>query len=128
MHFITRAMPIDDIDGKSHKTELKSDRLFNQSYKVKITPLVIYGLGDVHTHTHKNIHARMHVCILMVILITIRMHTKPCIVSLAVIVLLNNSAAKESIYYLEHNDTTPLTRRVCFEGYIFTNCSTSFLV
>jgi len=40
-HFVTRAMPIDDIDGKSHKTELESSRNHstNQSYKVKITPL-----------------------------------------------------------------------------------------
>ena len=43
----TRVYYVDDIDGKSHKMEQK---LFNQSYKVKITPLVIYGLGGVHTH------------------------------------------------------------------------------
>ena len=45
-HFVTRVTPIDDIDGKSHKTELKSN-----CSKVKIMPLVIYGLGGGHTHT-----------------------------------------------------------------------------
>ena len=39
MHFITRVMPINDIDGKSHKME-------------QITRLVIHGLGGVHTNTH----------------------------------------------------------------------------
>jgi len=45
--FVTSAMPIDDIDGKCHKTELKSSRnhLTNQ---VKITPLGFYGYGGVH--------------------------------------------------------------------------------
>ena len=47
-------MPIDEIDGKSHKTEMKSKQLqlFNQSYKAKITPLVIYGLGGARTHAY----------------------------------------------------------------------------
>jgi len=27
-------------------------KLLNQSYKVKIPPLVIYELGGGHTHTH----------------------------------------------------------------------------
>ena len=51
MHFVTRAMPIGDIDGKSHKTE-KQPKLFNQPYKIKTTPLVIYGLRGVHTHAY----------------------------------------------------------------------------
>ena len=53
-HFVTRVTPIDDIDVKSHKTELKSSRNYStyQSFKVKITPLVIYSLGSGHTHTH----------------------------------------------------------------------------
>ena len=41
---------MDDIDGKSHKTELKSSR--NYSNKAKTIPLVIYGPGGVHTHIH----------------------------------------------------------------------------
>ena len=45
------ATPFNEIDGKSHKTELKSSHLL---FKVKITPLVIYGLGGVHTHTLVN--------------------------------------------------------------------------
>ena len=51
MHFVARGTPIDDIDGKSYKTELKrKPQLFKQLYKIQITPLVIYGLGGVHTH------------------------------------------------------------------------------
>ena len=49
-HFVTRVTPIDNIDGKTHKTELQSS--CNYSFKVKITPLVIYGLRGGHTHTH----------------------------------------------------------------------------
>ena len=45
MHFITRAMPINDIDG----TE-KHPQLSNELFEVKVTPLVIYGLG-AYTHT-----------------------------------------------------------------------------
>ena len=50
MHFVTSTTPIDDIDGKSHKKEMKS------TYKAKIPPLVIYDLGGVHTHTYTHIH------------------------------------------------------------------------
>ena len=42
------AIPIDDIDGKSHKMDEKQQKLF----KVKIMPLVIYGFGGIHTHAH----------------------------------------------------------------------------
>ena len=50
-YFVTRAMLIDEIDIKSHEMELeKQPPLFNQSYKVKITSLVIYGLGGIYTH------------------------------------------------------------------------------
>ena len=51
MDFITRATPINDIDGKSHKMELKS------SFKVKITPLAINSFSGVHTQTHACIPA-----------------------------------------------------------------------
>ena len=50
MHFITRAMPIDDIDSKSHKMELKSSHNYLLIFLVKIMPLVIYGLRGVQTH------------------------------------------------------------------------------
>ena len=55
-------MPIDEINDKSHKTE-RQQKLFNQSYKVKITPLVIYGLGGMHRHTdtHTHVHDRIKV-------------------------------------------------------------------
>ena len=56
MHFVTRAVPIDDIDGKSHKTELKSNH--NHSTKLKIMPLVIYGLASTHTQTHIHDHIK----------------------------------------------------------------------
>ena len=32
MHFVTRATPVDDIDGKSHKIELKSSRNYSTNY------------------------------------------------------------------------------------------------
>ena len=36
MHFVTRTMPINEIDGKSHKTELKSSRKYSTNHiKVK---------------------------------------------------------------------------------------------
>ena len=62
-HFVTRVTPIDDIDVKSHKTELKSSRNYStyQSFKVKITPLVIYSLGSGHTHTHTHTHCQNEV-------------------------------------------------------------------
>ena len=35
--------------------------MFNQSYGVHITPLVINSLGaDTHTHTHKHTYRRLH--------------------------------------------------------------------
>ena len=30
----------------------KQQKLFNQSYKAEITPLIIYGLGGIHTQAH----------------------------------------------------------------------------
>ena len=57
MDFVNRAMPIDDINSKSHKTELKSSRkLFSQSYEVEIVPPAIYGLEGVHTHEYAFAH------------------------------------------------------------------------
>ena len=52
MHFITRVTPIDSTDGKTHKTTEKQPQLFSLSFKVKIMPLVIYGLRGGHIHTH----------------------------------------------------------------------------
>ena len=41
-------------NGKGHISKLRSNKnLFNQSYKVQIPPLVIYGLG-VDTYPHEN--------------------------------------------------------------------------
>ena len=56
MHFIIRATPIEDIDGKSHKMELKS----SQSCKAKIMPLVFYGLRGVHTESWRCTHTHTH--------------------------------------------------------------------
>ena len=48
-------MSIDEIDGKSHKTELKSSYNYSTNrIKSRLRQLVIYGLGGVHTHTHKH--------------------------------------------------------------------------
>ena len=64
MNFVSRATPIDDIDGKSYHGYVaeKQPPLFNQSFKVKITLLVIYGLGGVHTRrfTHAHAHTQIH--------------------------------------------------------------------
>ena len=32
MHFVTRALPINDIDGKSYKTEVKSSRNYSTNH------------------------------------------------------------------------------------------------
>ena len=56
MYFITTATAIDDINGKDENGTEKQQKLFNQSYKIKIMPLVIYG---AHTHTYTRIHIRM---------------------------------------------------------------------
>ena len=42
------------LNGKSHNKfrALKKQKLFNQSYKVQIKPLVIYAIKGEHTHTH----------------------------------------------------------------------------
>ena len=56
-YFITRAMPLHYIDGEDHKSETeKQQELFNQSYEIQNTPLVIYGLGGGHTHIKTNTH------------------------------------------------------------------------
>ena len=58
MHFITRATPI-DIKHRQQEpkngTE-KQQELFNQSYKVKITPLVISVWPWEHTYMHAYQH------------------------------------------------------------------------
>ena len=55
-HFITRAMPIDDIDGKSHKTELKSSHNYSTNcVKSKSHHYLFMALG-VYTHTHTHTH------------------------------------------------------------------------
>ena len=53
MHFVAKATPINDIDGKSHKTTVKQQKLFNQSYKVKITLLQLFMASGVYTHRVK---------------------------------------------------------------------------
>ena len=53
MYFITRATSINYIDGKGHKSELRSSRNdLTKSYDVLITPLVIYGLGGSNSHCY----------------------------------------------------------------------------
>ena len=57
-HFVTRARPIDDIDGKSHKTKLKSSRNYSTNHFKSNSCHYLYvcGLGGGHTHTHINTH------------------------------------------------------------------------
>ena len=52
MHSVTRVTPIDDIDGKSHKTAAKIILPIIQSQNH--ATIVIYSLGGGHTHTHTN--------------------------------------------------------------------------
>ena len=38
--------------SKARAITKKQPKLFNQSFKVKTVPLIIYGLRGGHTHTH----------------------------------------------------------------------------
>ena len=52
MHFVTRVMPIIDIDGNSHGAEWKSSCNYSANLiKLKIAPSVIYG-PEMYTHMH----------------------------------------------------------------------------
>ena len=65
MHFITRAMHTHYIDSKDHiRIEIeKQQKLYNQSYKVQIMPLVIYGHRGRHTYIRMcNTHAHIDIC------------------------------------------------------------------
>ena len=42
--------------ARAIKRDWKQPQLFNHLYKVKIIPLVIYGLGGVHTYMHTYTH------------------------------------------------------------------------
>ena len=55
MHFVTKAMPIDCIDSKWHKLDLKG----NQSRKIQIMPLIIYPLGGIYTYILTQTHTRV---------------------------------------------------------------------
>ena len=48
-HFITRATPIDKIDGKSHKMELKSSH--NYSASLNHATSYLWPRGRTRTHT-----------------------------------------------------------------------------
>ena len=59
--FVTRVTPIDDIDSKCHKMELKSSRNYSTNHLMsKIKPLIIYGLGGEHAHAHTRTHTHTH--------------------------------------------------------------------
>ena len=54
-------MPIDDINGKSYKTELKSSSDYSTNNLKSISRCqVIYGLWGVHTHTHAHTHTHTY--------------------------------------------------------------------
>ena len=42
MHFVTRVMPINEIDGKSYKTEVKSSRNYSTNY-IKLKLKLVYS-------------------------------------------------------------------------------------
>ena len=46
--------------ARAMKLDEKLPQLFNQSFKVKFMPLVIYGRKGVHAHIHARTHRRMH--------------------------------------------------------------------
>ena len=53
MHFVTRATLIDDINGKSHKMELKNSTNYSNNHTKSLNRSTsFYGLGGVHTHTY----------------------------------------------------------------------------
>ena len=54
MYFITRATPIDEIDGQSHKMKLKSNRnyLTNHTKSKSRHWLFMVSGADTHTHTY----------------------------------------------------------------------------
>ena len=52
-HFITRATPIDDIDGKNHKTELKSSRKNSTNHTKSKSRHLLFMASGAYTHTHK---------------------------------------------------------------------------
>ena len=65
MHFITKAMSINNIDGKATSInnidgESLELSLFIKSQKVHITLLVIHVLRGSHTHTHTHTHMHAH--------------------------------------------------------------------
>ena len=51
MHLVTRAMPIDDINGKGHKTELKSSHNI-QPIVQSLNHATSYLWPRGHTHTY----------------------------------------------------------------------------
>ena len=56
MYFIIRATPIDDINDKSHKTELKSSINYSTNHmKSNSCHLLFIALG-AYTHTHTFVH------------------------------------------------------------------------
>ena len=59
MHMDAKVMPTDDIDYSCH---IKPWNIFNQSYRVYITPLIINSLRradtQIYTHTYTYRHSR----------------------------------------------------------------------
>ena len=59
MHFVSRAMPIDNIDGKSHKMELKSSHNYSAIIQSQNHATRYSGPWE-RTHTHAQTYARTH--------------------------------------------------------------------
>ena len=57
MHFVTRTKPIEGIDGKSHKMDLKSSRIYSTNQ-----PAISHIASYTHARTHTIMHACVHIC------------------------------------------------------------------
>ena len=59
MRFVTKTMPIDNIDSKCHIKKLKSSRtcLIGYSGFISHEWFLMPWEGDTHTHTHTHTHA-----------------------------------------------------------------------
>ena len=58
MHFVTRATPMDDMNGKSHKMELKYSHDYSTNC-IKSKSCHCLFMAQGHTHTHTDTHTFM---------------------------------------------------------------------
>ena len=67
MHFVFRAMSINDIGGKTHKTELKSSHnysiIISQNHPTNYVFMASGAYTHTHTHTHTHTQTYTHTCL-----------------------------------------------------------------